>query len=43
MNELANAFDERYYLEYTKIDKLKNELIKFKLTKQEKEEYEIYE
>lgn len=43
MNELASAFDELYYLEYTKINKLKDELRKFKLTKQEKGEYEIYE
>lgn len=43
MDELAEAIQERDYLEYFKINQLKDELRQFKLTKQEKEEYEIYE
>jgi hypothetical protein len=43
MQELADAIQEMYYLEYFKINQLKDELRQFKLTKQEKEEYEIYE
>lgn len=42
MEELANAIQERDYLEYVKIDKLKQELLKFKLTNSEKDDYEIY-
>ncbi len=43
MQELADVIQERDYLEYFKINQLKDELRQFKLTKQEKEEYEIYE
>ena len=43
MEELADAIQERDYLEYVKIDGLKRELMQFKLSKSEKEEYEIYD
>jgi len=43
MNELSEAIQERDYLEYVKIDKLKQELRKFKLSKSDKQNYEIYD
>jgi len=43
MDELAEAFHERDYLEYSKIPSLQKELKMYKLSKREKEEFEIYE
>jgi hypothetical protein len=43
MDELAEAIMEREYIENVLIGKLQDELRQFKLTKQEKEDYEIYE
>lgn len=43
MNELSDAIQERDYLEYVKIDGLKQELRKFKLSKSDREDYEIYD
>lgn len=43
MDELAQAFHEIYYLEYNKIPNLQKELKIYKLSKKEKDEFEIYE
>jgi len=43
MDELAEAIMEREYIENVLIGNLQDELRQFKLTKQENEDYEIYE
>lgn len=43
MQELAEAQMERDHLEYMVIEPLKKELMKFRLTSQEKDDLEIYD